>query len=157
MEIKIRKAQDQDIPRIGDLLLQVHEVHRKGRPDLFTEGGRKYTDGQLAVLLKDETRPIFVALDETEKVVGYSFCVILEGDGQNQIRHRTLYIDDLCVDENVRHQHIGQKLFERTKEYAREIGCYNLTLNVWACNESAMCFYDSQGMEMLKKEMETIL
>jgi ribosomal protein S18 acetylase RimI-like enzyme len=157
MDIEIRRAEKRDIPRIGELLLQVHEVHRAGRPDLFTEGGRKYSDSQLEVLLEDQERPIFVALDETENVVGYGFCVILEADGQNLKKHRTLYIDDLCVDESVRRRHVGQLLFARIREYAREINCYDLTLNVWACNPSAMKFYERQGMQLLKKEMETIL
>lgn len=157
MEISIRHAQERDIPRIGDLLLQVHEVHRQGRPDIFTKGGRKYTDGQLLLLLKDETRPIFVAVDPDENVVGYSFCVLLRGDGQNQLPTETLYIDDLCVEETLRHQHIGRKLFDYVRDYARELGCYNLTLNVWACNPSAMAFYEGLGMQMMKKEMETIL
>ena len=43
------------------------------------------------------------------------------------------------------------------REYAKEIGSYHLTLNVWACNPSAMKFYEKQGMQMLKKEMEILL
>ena len=43
---------------------------------------------------------------------------------------KTLYIDDLCVDENVRGKSIGKQLFEHVKSYAKEIECYNITLNV---------------------------
>ena len=35
-----------DIPKIGDLLLQVDLVHHNGRPDIF-KIGRKYTDEQI--------------------------------------------------------------------------------------------------------------
>jgi GNAT superfamily N-acetyltransferase len=51
----------------------------------------------------------------------------------------------------------GQIIYDYIKEYAKEIGCYHMTLNVWACNPSAMRFYEKQGMQMLKKEMEILL
>ena len=60
----IRFAREEDIPRIDQLLLQVCQVHHQGRPDLFRQGGRKYTDEELRVLLQDKNRPILVAVDE---------------------------------------------------------------------------------------------
>ena len=71
------------------------------------------------------------------------------------IRDR-LYIDDLCVDENSRGQHIGKQLYEYSKDFAQKSGCYNLTLNVWSCNASAMKFYESCGLKPQKVHMETI-
>ena len=44
----IRRAEEKDIPRLGELLLQVCRVHHQGRPDLFRTGGRKYDDGDFA-------------------------------------------------------------------------------------------------------------
>ena len=70
---------------------------------------------------------------------------------------KSLYIDDLCVDENCRGKHIGTKLFAFVKDYAKDIGCYNVTLNVWSCNEGAMKFYESLGMKPQKVGMEAIL
>ncbi len=155
--VSIRRAEERDIERIGALLTQVAKVHEMGRPDIFKADTRKYTDDELVILLQDQSRPIFVAADETGKVLGYSFCVILEKGGHALKDMKTLYIDDLCVDQTARRLGVGKALFEYCKDYAREIGCYNLTLNVWACNPGAMAFYEKQGMAMLKKEMETIL
>ena len=144
--------------RISELLAQVNAVHHKGRPDIFRgAGSAKYTEGQLRTLLADDGRPVFVAADETDRVVGYAFCVILDTCSNVLVERRELYIDDLCADENLRRQGIGQKLFSFVRDYARQIGCYHLTLNVWACNPAAMAFYEKQGMQMLKKEMEIIL
>ena len=70
---------------------------------------------------------------------------------------KTLYIDDLCVDENQRGMHIGKKLYDYVVEYARREKFYNLTLNVWSCNESAMKFYESCGLKQQKVGMEMIL
>jgi GNAT superfamily N-acetyltransferase len=158
MKLRVRRAQHRDEPRILDLLLQVNNVHADGRPDIFIFDQRKYTDGQLSILIDDETRPIFVAVDDDEYVYGYGFCIVTEvKDCSNLQPIKTLYIDDLCVDQTVRRMGTGQIIYDFIKDYAKEIGCYHLTLNVWACNPSAMKFYEKQGMQMLKKEMEIIL
>lgn len=158
MSVLVRRAVHDDEPGILDILLQVNNVHAKGRPDIFKKDGRKYTREQLGLLLEDESRPIFVAVDEAGEVLGYGFCVIIDtAENSNLHPRRELYIDDLCVDEKYRRMGIGQVIFDRIVEYAREIGSYHLTLNVWACNPSAMKFYEKQGMAMLKKEMEIIL
>ena len=70
---------------------------------------------------------------------------------------KTLYIDDLCVDETKRGMHIGKTIYEAVLDFAKEQGCYNVTLNVWSCNESAMKFYQSCGLKPQKVGMEVIL
>ncbi len=148
---------EKDIPKIGDLLLQVDLVHHNGRPDIF-KVGRKYSDDELKVLLKDEQRPILVSVDENDEVMGYCFCIY-----QQHIRNsvltdiKTLYIDDLCVDEKLRGKHIGNGLYEAAVKLAKDNGCYNLTLNVWSCNPSALRFYESRGLVPQKIGMEFIL
>ncbi len=154
--MNIRRANTGDMDRIKDLLNQVLMVHHNGRPDIFKANCRKYTDDELAELIKDDTRPIFVA--EDGEVVGYAFCIIQQYIDNNILTDiKTLYIDDLCVDENVRGKHIGTLLYNYVKNYAREIGCYNLTLNVWECNGSAKKFYEKQGLIPQKTNLETIL
>ena len=157
-QMEIRRATAADIEGIDKLLYQVNMVHHNGRPDLFKAGGRKYTDEQLLALLADDTRPVFAAVDEEGHVLGYAFCILQQHPDDNILTDiKTLYIDDLCVDENIRGQHIGRRLYEYVKRYAKETGCYNLTLNVWACNESARKFYERCGLVPQKYGMETIL
>lgn len=153
----IRRAETKDIPQINDLLTQVCIVHHNGRPDLFKNAARKYTDEQLMQLLKDDSRPIFVATDDTDKVFGYVFCIFEQHLDSNILTDvKTLYIDDLCVDETVRGQHIGRQLYDYAVAFAQKSGCYNLTLNVWSCNASAMKFYESCGLKPQKVHMEVI-
>ncbi len=141
-----------------DLLLQVCMIHHKGRPDLFRSGARKYTKTQLEEIIADDSRPVFVAADGNGEVLGYAFCVFIRHDNDNMLTDiSTLYIDDLCVDEKSRGRHIGRILFESVKDFARENGCYNLTLNVWSCNTSAMKFYENCGLVPQKTGLETIL
>jgi len=156
--MNIRKAEEKDIPRLGELLLQVCRVHHSGRPDLFREGGRKYSDAGLAQLLADASRPILVAEDGTGQVLGYAFCVVQRHEGDGALCDgTTLYLDDLCVDEGCRGRGVGKRLYQAVLELAHSLGCYNVTLNVWACNPDAMKFYEHCGLKVLKIGMETVL
>ena len=153
----IRRATEKDITKIGDLLSQVCMVHHSGRPDIF-KVGRKYSEEQLKALLADESRPILISVDEQDDVTGYCFCIYQRHvDNPVLTDIKTLYIDDLCVDETLRGQHIGSELYEAAVKLARESGCYNLTLNVWSCNPSALRFYESRGLVPQKIGMELVL
>lgn len=156
--MNIRRAENKDIDGINRLLHQVLTVHHNGRPDLFKPDAKKYTDTELMKILADDTRPVFVATDELEEVLGYAFCVFQQHINNNILTDiKTLYIDDLCVDEEKRGMHIGTALYESVLEFARTAGCYNVTLNVWSCNESAMKFYETCGLVPQKVGMEKVL
>ncbi len=156
--MKIRRAEKEDIERIGELLGQVLDVHHKARPDLFKGGAKKYTDAELEEILCDENRPIFVAVDGSCLVIGYAFCIFVRHTDNNILTDiKTLYIDDLCVDEAARGKGIGRALYNYVIEYARANGCYNVTLNVWADNTSALGFYEALGLHKQKIGMELIL
>ncbi len=153
----IRRAKQSDIPAVSELLRQVCNVHHHGRPDLFQPDGTKYTAEQLSDILKDDSRPIFVAVDSDE-VTGYAFCIFKRHLNDACVTDiKTLYIDDLCVDEKRRGQHIGRQLYEYVLQFAKESGCYNVTLNVWCCNPGAMQFYERCGLVPQKIGMEKIL
>ncbi len=158
--IEVRKANINDINCILKLLSQVLEVHHKGRPDLFKCGAVKYTKEELADILSDESRPVFVATDtDNEKeVLGYCFCIYRQEIGNNILTDiRTLYIDDLCVDENMRGRRIGETLYNYVVDFAKREGFYNITLNVWALNGPAIGFYEKMGLCVQKLGMEKIL
>ena len=153
----IRRANEKDIPKIGELLRQVCLVHHNSRPDIF-KVGRKYSDSELAEILKDNGRPILVYTDEYDEVLGYCFCIYQSHTDSSVLTDiKTLYIDDLCVDESVRGRHIGKELYEAAVKLARDSGCYNLTLNVWSANLYAIKFYEAQGLTPQKIGMELIL
>lgn len=138
-------------------MCQVCLVHHNGRPDIF-KVGRKYSDEELRSLLKDEARPILVSVDENDEVMGYCFCIFQQHKDNSVLTDiKTLYIDDLCVDEKLRGKHIGKELYQAAINLAKDSGCYNLTLNVWSCNQSAMRFYEAQGLLPQKIGMELIL
>ena len=155
--MEIRFAKPQDVPGIIKLLQQVGRVHHEGRPDLFRATAQKYGPSQVLEMMDKQDNPIFVAV-EGNKVLGYGFCM-MEKFQQHTVKNDrlTLYIDDLCVLEECRGQHIGTAIYNEIIQYAKSRGCYNVTLNVWSCNESAMKFYESLGLKPQKIGMEAIL
>ncbi|MBR3018005.1 MAG: GNAT family N-acetyltransferase [Clostridia bacterium] len=155
---QIRRAEDRDIPGILHLLVQVNMVHHTIRPDLFNGPATKYTAEELKAIIPDDKTPIFVCVDKEGRVLGHCFCVFQQHAGDNILTDiKTLYIDDLCVDENQRGKHVGKALYDYVLDFARASGCYNVTLNVWAGNDSALKFYQRQGLAMQKYGMEKIL
>lgn len=158
MNIIIRRAENSDCDKVLLLLENIAQLHHNGRPDLFRSGAKKYSREELEVIFKDPGKPVFIAADENNNVLGYAFCIIIDYKNHSVFNdYRSLYIDDLCVDESVRGQNIGGRLFEAVKEYAKTNGVYNIDLNVWEFNERAIRFYERCGMKTQRRKMELIL
>lgn len=156
--MNVRRAEIRDIPGILDLLIQVDMVHHIGRPDLFKGPATKYNAEELEEILKNDKTPVFVCVDDSGFVAGHAFCIEKQELNSNVLTDiKTLYIDDICVDEDHRGQHIGSMLYDHVREYAKANGFYNITLNVWECNPGARKFYESLGFRPQKTGMETIL
>ena len=152
----IRLATTNDIPRLLELLHQVNMVHYEHRPDIFKPHTTKYNAEQLQDLLTHPDKAIFVY--EEEGVQGYAF-VQMEDVHDDILRQdmRTLYIDDICVDEQARGKHVGKQLFDHVRAYAEKLGCGAITLNVWEGNDAAMAFYRKLGMSVRKTCMEMMI
>lgn len=153
-----RKASFSDLPVIMHLLHQVNDVHAAGRPDIFITGHTKYNEDEVKKIISDPSTPVFILSDEDDKALAYCFCLVQDHTGDPHLQQfKSLYIDDLCVDEKCRGNHLGSKLYEYVREWAKENGFYNITLNVWSCNPSAIRFYESMGLVPQKTTLETIL
>lgn len=156
--MEIRRGNNKDLKGINALLEQVLMVHHNIRPDLFKANVKKYTDDELKDILADDRKPVFVAVDAKNQVLGYAFCVFIQHEDDNILTPiKSLYIDDLCVDEKQRGNHVGKSLYDYVIDYARKSGCYNVTLNVWNGNDNAMNFYEKCGLKPQKIGMEKIL
>ena len=153
---QIRKANSKDLGAVNRLLEQVLKIHHDGRPDLFRDQGKKYTDAALESIFANPETPVFV-YERDGEVLGYAFCALTFQNTGSLQPLSTLYIDDICVDEHVRGQKIGTKLFEHAKQFARERDCHNITLHVWECNYPALKFYEAMGMHPQFTSMETLL
>ncbi len=156
--IQIRRAERKDIPRILALLHQVLEVHAKIRPDIFIAGTTKYSAEELEEILQNEQTPVYAAVNGDGMLVGYAFCQLRSQPfSSTMVPFTSFYIDDLCVDEAYRGNHIGKALIEHVRAEAKRAGCYEITLNVWEGNDSARRFYESMGFGIKETQMEQIL
>lgn len=154
----VRRATEADIPAILKLLVQVDMVHHNGRPDIFKGPATKYNAEQLKTIISDDTTPVFVCADSAGNVLGHAFCVYKQFLNDNVLTDiKTLYIDDICVDEGARNRHVGKSLYDHVLKFAKEEGFYNVTLNVWSCNPGALAFYEKMGMVPQKIGMEKVL
>ena len=134
-DMTIRRATAADIPQIDELLRQVLEVHHAGRPDLFKGGVKKYTDEELKAILANDQTPVFVAVAPSAN------------DGTDA-EHNA---DSPATD------HVGSTLYRYVLDFARQSGCHNVTLNVWACNPKAQAFYERMGLTPYHIGMEQVL
>lgn len=66
--MKIRRAEPKDAERISELLFQVAKIHADGRPDIFKNATKKYSDDELMRIIANDDTPIFVAVDENDYV-----------------------------------------------------------------------------------------
>lgn len=156
--MKIRRAEEKDLAQVEKLLSEVLEIHAEIRPDIFISGTTKYTDNELTDIFHDDRRPVFVAVDDNDMVLGYAFCQFeRQPFSTNMKDFRTLYIDDLCVDQKARGKGVGKALYEYVCAFAKANGCYDITLNVWEGNDSARAFYDRMGLKVKETTLEHIL
>lgn len=154
----IRKARMEDRLGIERLLKEVNNLRQKLRPDIFIENAIKYNEEKFNALISNGATPIFVAVDEDGNVLGHLFCQVRDhADVAVYKDFKTLFIDDLCVAESAHRQGIGKSLFDFALKYARQNGCYDVTLNVWSGNDSALAFYEKMGMFPKETQMEYIL
>lgn len=157
MSITIRSAKLSDAPAIIKLLNEVLEIHAAIRPDIFVSGTTKYSLDELSAIINNPETPILVAVNNEDKVIGYGFCVFQIVDHPFMVYSKTLYIDDICIDQNYRQQHIGSQIFATIKQFAIDKGCDAITLNVWEGNDKAKSFYQHMGMKIRKTNMELML
>ena len=99
-----------------------------GQYEYFDEDGEKQLLGTKA----GDTRTIVVDGGEEEDPQSYTY----------EVTVKRVYTYDIP---------------ELTDDYAREQGCYDVTLNVWEGNDNARAFYEKMGMFVKETQMETIL
>jgi ribosomal protein S18 acetylase RimI-like enzyme len=139
------------------LLCQIGQLHRELRPDIFRPTTLKYDEEQILQILRDEKRPVFVAV-QGERVLGFAFCMVKSVRNNSMfVDMDEFYIDDFCVDETCRSQGIGQALYRYIYDYAKERNFRAVTLNVWDCNERAIKFYKKLGLLPQRYFMEAVL
>ncbi len=141
--MEIRDMESKDYPEIDRLMKELHELHVKGRPDLYTELEHPYSREEFEKIVSD---PEIIAILAEEKSVVIGLCIGTLRKKSGMVETKTMYIEDLIVDRNFRGKGIASQLYEEMEERGRNTGAKRLDLMVWEFNSDAKRFYEKQGM-----------
>lgn len=141
--MEIRDMESKDHPEIDRLMKELHELHVKGRPDLYTELEHPYSREEFEKIVSD---PEIIAILAEEKSVVIGLCIGTLRKKSGMVEMKTMYIEDLIVDRNFRGKGIASQLYEEMEERGRNTGAKRLDLMVWEFNSDAKRFYEKQGM-----------
>ena len=141
--MEIRDMESKDYPEIDRLMKELHELHVKGRPDLYTELEHPYSREEFEKIVSD---PEIIAILAEEKSVVIGLCIGTLRKKSGMVEMKTMYIEDLIVDRNFREKGIASQLYEEMEERGRNTGAKRLDLMVWEFNSDAKRFYEKQGM-----------
>ncbi len=156
MNFKVREAVINDYIEINKLVLEVHNLHLKNRPDVYEEVEAALSREDFDKLLNDKNTKVFVAFDISNKeLLAYSIVRIVDtGSIRILIPLKFAYIDDFCVKSTHQKNGIGRMLFDHSVAYAKEEGASSLQLVVWEFNKDAIKFYEALGMSTRNRRME---
>ena len=132
------------------------QIHAEIRLDIFIPGTTKYTVCELAALLKQEDKPIYVAVNEEDVCMGYAFCQLKE-----QPFPPTWCPSSRCslmtfALTSRRGQHIGESLFDYVKQQAKSTGLRGDPERLGG-KHFGRALYEKMGMKTKERQMEYIL
>jgi len=153
MDIKIRKATDQDTPAIADLLKSLELfAHIQAQTP---EAVREQVSRNLGLCTADNSHSVYVALDSAGEIVGYCAVhwlpyLLLPGPEG--------YVSELFLRESSRGLGIGGQLLKTAKSEAHERGCSRMMLLNLSNRESyKRGFYKKQGWEERQEAINFLL
>lgn len=145
MNFKIEVPKIEDLKRVNELAVQVHEIHVNWNPDLFKSVKEIFNKKNFKIRI--ENKEIFIAKVNNE-IVGYILFNISEKDNPIMRYRKQLSIESICVDEKIRSNGIGTALLKYVKKFGKENGCTDLYLTVNKENENAIKLYEKFGFNV---------
>jgi GNAT superfamily N-acetyltransferase len=135
--INIRKAIKSDVPALFALINEL-AVFEKAPEEVINTEEKMMEEG----FGESPYFQAFVA-EVDGQVVGMSLVYFRYSTWKG----KTVYLEDLIVNEPFRNRGIGKLLFERTMVFAREENCARMTWQVLDWNEPAISFYKNYGAQ----------
>lgn len=148
----IRKATMQDLPALRALYLALEEDGVKYQPEHFVIGER--TDEFFRNIFDSDSQDILVA-DIDGEAIGFVHVMIIPQKKVSCLKPQTvIYMQDLCVREDMRNGGIGAKLVRAAKDYGKEHGVDFIRTQVFPGNVDGMRFYERNGFSEMMKTIE---
>jgi GNAT superfamily N-acetyltransferase len=142
MEITIRPARPDDIPRMCDLLRDLFSVEADFEVDVA-----KQIKG-LSMLIGDPSGRAFIGVAVADNcIAGMASVQTLVSTAEGG---RVGFVEDVIVDKGYRYRNVGTLLIERIIAWSREQGLSRLQLLADRENHQALNFYTSRGWDFTK-------
>lgn len=156
MNFKIREAVVTDYFEINNLVVEVHNLHVKNRPDVYVQVDIPLMREEFDRILSDKDTKVFVVEDvTTRELTAYSIVKITAPRSIVIFNSsKFAYIDDFCVKSTYQKKGIGRMLFDYIVNYAKSEGATSIQLVVWEFNNDAIKFYETLGMSTRNRRME---
>lgn len=152
----IRKMKREDWELVHPLMNQVHVLHVNKRPDIYHELDPLFFQ-QFEEILADKNG-IYYVYEENSHILGMVIARKKKiGDISIMKKREVYFIEDIVVEETARNKGIGRQLYQAIEKKAAEDRMDAVELNVWACNEEAIRFYEALGMSVKNMRFEKIL
>ena len=146
----IRKLTINDFEIVESVIAKLHKIHVVNRPYFYIENEHPISKKEYKAMLNNQDK-INIAYIVDDKIAGVCLATI-----KDKIE-KSIYIDDIFVLEEFRHQGIATKLYKKVKSIANNIGAKRIDLTVWQFNNTAINFYKSLGMKTQRIVLETRL
>ncbi len=148
----IRRAEIDDFKVIKHFEDELLKMHRLNRPDIFIDGDPlPYELYQRKI---NDDRFIYLVYEEDDKVIGYITASYFEYRNELLKPLKGFHINEIYVEEDMRHKGIGHKLIKTLEDMIKENGIDRLELSVWAFNAEAIKFYDHIGFSIKNYALE---
>lgn len=146
----IKRLTINDFSVVESVIAKLHKIHVDNRPDFYIENEHPLAKKEYKAMLNNQDK-ISIAYIVDDKIAGVCLATI-----KDKIE-KSIYIDDIFVLEEFRHQGIATKLYKQVESIANNIGAKRIDLTVWQFNNTAINFYKSLGMETQRIVLETRL
>ena len=154
--MEIRKATLADAATISALNATVQDLHAIAHPHIFKPAstGAFPPDEVAAILAEPDTTVFLAVVDGT--AAGYVYVSTVRRPETSWRRALAMCtIHHISVDEAFQGRGVGRALIKAAKDLAILEGISRVDLDVWAFNEHARRFFESQGFEVFNTRMWT--
>lgn len=153
--MKVRKAEMKDKDEVIKILMQMQELHRKNRPDIFKEQNKKEVEKEFNETMENPEKNIIVVTDIDNKVSGVCIFNVKEiKENPNLKDAKILHVGKIGVDIQKQRKGLGKLMMNEMKKIANDLNCDRIELNCWSFNETAIEFYKSQNMKIQRLNFE---
>ncbi len=151
---QIRKADLDDFDYISDLFFQSDNYHAINEPYVYKITNVPFRNKSYLETLLNQNNGLLLVFESNNTIIGFVYGYS-EEKGLFPIHNsrKVFVIDNIVVDEKNRNKQVGTRLLNTIIEYAKELLCDDVVLNVYSFNENAIRMYENVGFKEISKDL----